>query len=263
MPNTGSSGLSHAQINDFIEHGYLKLEQAFDAELARQGRDELWAAMGLSPSQPDTWTRPVVRLAFMPGQAFVSAANTPRLHSAYDALVGGGRWLKPTGLGTFPIRFPSQDDPGDGGWHVDMSFGFDALDFMQWRINVKSRGRALLMLFLLSDVAPEDAPTVIRKGSHAYIARQLLPHGENGLTLGELAADGFASTERCEEALATGQAGTVYLCHPFLVHRAQPHRGRQPRFMAQPPLLPKGEFDPSLPPSPVQIPIRKACGLTF
>jgi hypothetical protein len=32
--------------------------------------------------------------------------------------------------------------------------------------------------------------------------------------------------------------GTVYLCHPFLVHAAQIHRGSQPRFMAQPPLLP-------------------------
>jgi hypothetical protein len=32
--------------------------------------------------------------------------------------------------------------------------------------------------------------------------------------------------------------------------------------MAQPPLLPKGEFDPALPPSPVQIAIRQACGLT-
>jgi hypothetical protein len=30
----------------------------------------------------------------------------------------------------------------------------------------------------------------------------------------------------------------VYLCHPFLVHGAQPHRGRRPRFLAQPPLLP-------------------------
>ena len=56
--------------------------------------------------------------------------------------------------------------------------------------------------------------------------------------------------------------GTVYLCHPFLVHAAQPHRGTEPRFMAQPPLLPPGEFDPALPPSPVQIAIRKACGLT-
>jgi hypothetical protein len=30
----------------------------------------------------------------------------------------------------------------------------------------------------------------------------------------------------------------VYLCHPFIVHSAQPHRGKTPRFMAQPPLLP-------------------------
>ena len=41
------------------------------------------------------------------------------------------------------------------------------------------------------------------------------------------------------EALATGEAGTVYLCHPFLVHAAQPHRGTHPRFLAQPPLLPR------------------------
>lgn len=38
------------------------------------------------------------------------------------------------------------------------------------------------------------------------------------------------------EDLATGEAGTVYLCHPFLVHAAQRHQGSQPRFMAQPPL---------------------------
>jgi hypothetical protein len=89
----------------------------------------------------------------------------------------------------------------------------------------------------------------------------LLPAGEGGLTLSELAADGFASTADCDEVLATGQAGTVYLCHPFLVHSAQPHRGTKPRFMAQPALLPKGEFDPSLPPSPVQIAIRRAIGM--
>ena len=35
-----------------------------------------------------------------------------------------------------------------------------------------------------------------------------------------------------------GEAGTAYLCRPFLVHAAQPHRGSEPRFLAQPPLLP-------------------------
>jgi hypothetical protein len=126
---------------------------------------------------------------------------------------------------------------------------------------VKSRGRALLMLFLFSDVGPDDAPTRIRKGSHAAIARALFPYGDAGATLRQISADGYASTGDCEIELATGAAGTVYLCHPFLVHAAQPHRGQRPRFMAQPPLLPRGDFDPALPPSPVQIAIRQACGL--
>lgn len=45
------------------------------------------------------------------------------------------------------------------------------------------------------------------------------------------------------ETTATGAAGTVYLCHPFLVHAGQPHRGTTPRFLAQPPLIPKVRFD--------------------
>lgn len=36
-------------------------------------------------------------------------------------------------------------------------------------------------------------------------------------------------------AEATGRAGDVYLCHPFIVHTATwPHRGTTPRMMAQP-----------------------------
>lgn len=58
------------------------------------------------------------------------------------------------------------------------------------------------------------------------------------MTLRELAANGFAETAHRPQVLATGEAGTVYLCHPFLVHAAQPHRGTRPRFLAQPPLLP-------------------------
>jgi len=41
-----------------------------------------------------------------------------------------------------------------------------------------------------------------------------------------------------EPAVATGHPGDVYLCHPFLIHAGQPNRGREPRFMAQPPLIP-------------------------
>lgn len=94
------------------------------------------------------------------------------------------------------------------------------------------------MLFLFSDIGEDDAPTRLRLGSHLDVARMLAPAGEAGMTLREIAAR-LGETEARPEALATGAAGTVYLCHPFLVHSAQPHRGSQPRFMAQPPLLPR------------------------
>lgn len=255
-------GLTSSDVRRFIDDGYIRVESVFSEAIAKRCRDELWADMGLSPDEPDKWSRPVIRLGYKYTQPFQEAANTPALHAAYDALVGKGRWIAPRGLGTFPIRFPSPEDPGDDGWHVDVSFG-DAADFMEWRANVKSSGRALLMLLLLSDVGPDDAPTRIRKGSHAVIARELMPYGEAGATLRQISAAGYASTAHCEVELATGPAGTVFLCHPFLVHAAQPHRGKQPRFMAQPPLLPVSEFDPALPPSPVQIAIREACGLAM
>lgn len=262
MPKTEHIGLTSHQVETFIDDGFVKIENAFSTHLAKQCRDELWADIGLSPDEPEKWTQPVVRVASKASPPFIEAANAPLLHKAYHELVGDRRWLAPKGLGTFPIRFPSPESPGDDGWHVDVSYGDDTPDFMEWRANVKSRGRALLMLFLFSDVGRDDAPTRIRKGSHSAIARELLPYGEAGATLRQLSANGYASTEHCEVELATGAAGTVYLCHPFLVHAAQPHRGKRPRFMAQPPLLPRGEFDPALPPSPVQIAIRRACGLT-
>src|SRR5260221_1506802 len=71
-------------------------------------------------------------------------------------------------------------------------------------------------------------------------------------------------TAHHEEVLATGESGTVYLCHPFLVHAAQPHRGTRPRFMAQPPLLPSGSLSlhrASLDYSPVEMAIRQALDL--
>lgn len=258
------AALTRAEIDSFVTDGFVRLDSAFSSDLADECRDLLWQATGLRPDAPETWTQPVVRIGQMSQLPFVTAANTDRLRSAYDQLVGAGRWVPPRGLGTFPIRFPSAEDPGDAGWHIDVSFGWEEHpnDFLSWRANIFSRGRALLMLFLFSEVSENDAPTRIRVGSHKDIARQLAPFGEAGLSLRELAADDFSGSAHRKEVLAIGSPGTVYLCHPFLVHAAQPHRGTRPRFMAQPPLLPVSELriddraaDDM---SPVELAIRQA-----
>lgn len=250
--------LNDTQIQEFIENGFIRLDNAFPKYLADEGREILWRDAGCDPHDASTWTKPVVWLWDYDQEPFLRAANTPLLHAAFDQLVGKGCWEPRRSLGTFPLRFPSREGAGDTGWHVDASFpgeDSDPNDFSTWRVNVNSRGRALLMLFLFSDVGELDAPTRIRVGSHLDVAKILEPAGAAGMSVMNLEV-----TAGRQESLATGEAGTVYLCHPFLVHAAQVNRGAKPRFMAQPPLYPAAPFqlyrdDGDY--SPVEIAIRR------
>lgn len=233
--------LTPAQEEQFVRDGFVKLENAFPTPVAQQCRAILWRESGCHPDNPRTWTRPVIRIGDRAEEPFRLSANTPVLHAAFDQLVGAGRWLPRESLGGFPIRFPHGEDPGDTGWHVDASYPPEApsATYFEWRINLESKGRALLMLFLFSDVGEQDAPTRIRIGSHLCVARLLARAGLKGMSFMELAQALEGLTDHLPETIATGPAGTVYLCHPFLQHAAQRHRGATPRFMAQPPLHPR------------------------
>jgi hypothetical protein len=251
--------LSRPQIDQFVSDGYVRLEQAFSPSLAEECVEILWRDTGCDRRDPSTWTRPVIRLWDYEQEPFRLAANTQVLHEAFDQLVGVGRWAPRTSLGTFPIRFPSAEDPGDAGWHADAGF---YADDGSMRLNVNSRGRALLMLFLFSSVGAQDAPTRIRIGSHLQVPQLLQDAGEEGVSAMDLGARLHVTAER-PITLATGEPGDVFLCHPFLVHAAQPHRGATPRFMAQPPLYPAeplalSRMDASY--SPVEAAIRIGLG---
>lgn len=235
--------LTELQIKQFIQEGFVRIDNAFSAELAQAVLDILWNDLPYDRNYPATWTEPVIRLGMYSQDPFVTSVNTPKLIQAYDTLVGINKWIPRNSVGTFPVRFPSALQPTDTGKHVDASFpGNDPANYFEWRVNIKSKGRALLMLVLYSDVGEYDAPTVIYKGSHLDVARILAPHADAGLSFMELANQLDNLPER-EVAYATGKAGTVYLCHPFLVHAAQSHKGHNPKFMAQPPLMLCGEFD--------------------
>ena len=240
--------LSDAERKQFVHHGFVKLENAFPLETAAEARAILWSATGCDPDDRKTWTRPVIRLGDFAQEPFRQAVNASVLHAAFDQLVGVGRWVPRESLGGFPIRFPHPDDPADTGWHVDASFPPDQPaaspgSYLDWRVNLRSKGRALLMLFLFSDVSENDAPTRIRLGSHLRVPPLLAPAGESGLATMELSLAAARATEGLPEVSATGTAGTVFLCHPFLVHAARAHRGATPRFLAQPPLFSRVPFE--------------------
>jgi hypothetical protein len=234
--------LTTEEVEAFVADGFVRVPEAFPRALAEEGRAFLWRETGLDPGEPSTWTKPVIRLPGYGAEPFRRAASRPRLHEAFDQLVGAGRWIPRDGLGTFPIRFPHPDDPGDAGWHMEGSYTVEGEE--AYCLNLRSRGRALLMLFLFSDIGPDDAPTRIKVGSHLDVPPFLEAAGERGMTFyaacAAMDAAGKLDSPDRALALATGRAGDVYLCHPFLIHSAQPHRGREPRFMAQPPLMPTG-----------------------
>jgi hypothetical protein len=253
-PSTGKEAptvsLTTGQVDQFVAEGYVKLDGAFPAAVGDRCRRELREAPGCHPDDPATWTQPVIRLGGFGSPPFREAANTQTLHQAFDQLVGPGRWEPRIGLGTVPVRFPSSRDPGDDGWHVEAS---SEGEHGELKLSLRSRGRALLMLFLFSEVSQDDAPTRIRVGSHLDVPLLLEPSGEDGREWMELCGEAVAASEHRPLALATGTVGDVYLCHPFLVHAAQPHRGCAPRFMAQPPLYPTGLLDLDADrPSPVE-----------
>lgn len=243
VPTTG------VDVDSFVTEGFIKIESAFDRELGLRCQDELWRATGLDPADPSTWTQSLMRVESMATPAFSTAAGTPVLTDAFDRLVGPGNWRPRLGLGSFPLRFPSDEPPRDAGWHVEASFA-DADGAP--RLSLRSRGRALLMLFLFTDVGPDDAPTAIRVGSHLAVPPLLAPYGSAGAPWMSVCEQAVPATEDCPVVAATGSIGDVYLCHPFLVHAGAAHRGSRPRFMAQPPLEPTGELNlDGVDPSPV------------
>ncbi len=228
-------------VERFVTDGFVRVEHAFDRELARAGCELLYADIrvqhaGFDPAVAATWPAPTVRLLGSNEEPFRAAVNSARLTSAFDALVGPARWVPRRGLGTFPIRFAHEQEPDDDGWHIDGSF--TGPDGTYWA-NIHSRDRALLMLFLFTDIGPDDAPTRIRVGSHLRVARLLAAAGDAGVPSAPVAA-AVPDLDALPLAFATGRAGDVYLCHPFLVHAGNRHLGSSPHVIAQPELSPVG-----------------------
>jgi len=224
-----------ATIDDFCAEGFLVVRGAVAPDTVRACVDVIeheLRARAVDPRDPETWIQPVVRLPCPEGPAFAIAATSPALRETYNALLGPGCWIQREGVGgTVPVRFPSKKDPGDAGWHIDGSYDVDG----QWWVNVHSRGRGLLALFLFTDVGDADAPTEILVGSHLDVPGVLAPFGARGVFFGDVAGNLPASTFQRSCVRATGRAGDVYVCHPFLVHRATwPHLGSGPRMIAQP-----------------------------
>ena len=90
----------------------------------------------------------------------------------------------------------------------------------------------------LSDVGVDDAPTRLWPGSRREMSALLRPFGEEGV----FGLEAPLPEPAGPVVHAIGEAGDVFLCHPFLVHAGSPHRGSAPRFGVQPPIALTGSL---------------------
>ena len=206
----------------------MRLEAAFPPSLAEECVQLLWPKIGCHADLPHAWIRPVIRCPSWDAAPFTHAVNTSRLHASFDQLVGRGRWRARRNPGLFVIRFPSQGDPGDAGWHIDGSFDVGG----EWWVNLRSRGRALLMLFLFTDVGPDDAPTRILVGSHLDVPPVLEPLGEGGVHF-ENVMPSFPDVDKAgwrspRATLATFTYAIRSWCTPRVGRIGEPNRASWP-----------------------------------
>jgi hypothetical protein len=249
-------------VDSFVRDGFVAVRHAVDAGTTAACRELIWQSMarrGLLRQDPATWPA-LARIDDLDAEPFTAAGCSPALTAAYDELIGPGRWKSPVDVGrAVMVRFPSEDRAG-AGYHIEGSY-LGPAGQRGW-VNVRSRARGLLALFLLTDVGPDDAPTRLVRGSHLTVARFLAPYGESGT---DADTDLWYPSTLCRPvAHATGTAGDVYLCHPFIVHTAiWPHHGTGPRMIAQPAVnAPAGFTLDGTDPSPVAQAIANGLAMT-
>ena len=180
------------------------------------------------PDDPATWTRPVIRLADVCADAVRRRGQHAGPACGLRSLVGAGTLAAARQPGHVPGALPlaGRSRRRRLARRRRASATTDRRTSSTWRVNVRSRGRALLMLFLFSDVGDgrrADAHPR-RLASSTWLACSHRP-ARRACRCASWRPTASRRRRTAARSLATGDAGTVYLCHPFLVHAAQPHRG--------------------------------------
>ena len=256
----GLNVLSPSQVEQFIECGYTRLEEAYPSEKALAVQDFLWeqlAVRGIRRDDQATWTQPMVHIKESYEAPVFQECATQRLFQAVEDLVGQGRHAHrtPTRWGWWPVNFAlGADRPWDvptGGWH------WDGITFKH---HVDSPEQGLLLICIFSEIKPHGGSTVVAEGSHKLVARFLNQYPD-GLDINDaiklcasshpwLAELTGRTTEQATRRIpyfmdstyqdqganlrvveTPGSPGDVYLCHPFIFHAASQNHSGVPRFI--------------------------------
>ncbi|MGW7682596.1 phytanoyl-CoA dioxygenase family protein [Kribbella sp. NPDC054772] len=235
--------LTADELDVFERDGIVKLPSAFATDDAARMRDALWrelsARHGMDPGDRSTWTtlRPT-GLKTTKSDRRAHAILSPTVRSALDGLLGA--WEEPKNQGQVLVTMPEGVPWAvpHRQWHTDVGFETAPDSVKIWA--------------LLGDLEPGGGGTPQVAGSHKVIERFLTTTDERefkavrdqvlrsdpwfrNLTAEQRSVDPMAPADldglpvRVVEL--TGQAGDVYLTHPWILHSIAPNAAEAPRMM--------------------------------
>ena len=216
--------LTPEQNEQFLSEGHVVLKGAFDRDDSLAWvRDECLRA-GYDVDDPKTWRKEYERMELHRHEPLATYA--PAAWEASCDLMGGiGRVQNRPAISLFAMNFKQGADrpfeppsAQSRGWHKD---GWNFLHFLD------SPEQGLLGIPLFTDVLPGGGATFIAADSVPAVSRYLAAHPE-GVLPDEF--DLKAILSECHDFReATGEAGDVYLLHPYLLHAVGQNVLQRPR----------------------------------
>ncbi|KOR89277.1 phytanoyl-CoA dioxygenase family protein [Paenibacillus solani] len=255
--------LSEEQVEHFMEKGWVKIKGAIPRELTLEAQQELWniaeKKFGITKDR-QSWSLPSYQLSENYRHGVFGPCSTPELMDAIRNLIGHDRLderYEKEGIpfGWWPINVGVG---ADEDWNVPIqAWHWDGLHF---RPHVKHPDHGLLMFVLFSDIEPRGGAALLAEGTHKLVVQFLENHSdgmiaykEDALSLidesnpwlaeltgncvgatGEDRIIKFMERAHLDESGAqlkviecTGEAGDVFLIHPFIYRTgSQNHSGK-------------------------------------
>ncbi|MCX5659118.1 MAG: hypothetical protein NTW19_05265 [Planctomycetota bacterium] len=224
--------LTPAQVQHFLDHHHIVLEDCFPREVADRFVADAFARGHVDPARPETFLQGI---SFFGKHAGVKRIVDVRdfapkvFHACADLMGGAERIDEPYVWGDgFVVNFPSPagtpwspPDHTRGAWHIDGDFNH----FLD------SPEIGLFVLAIWKDIAPRGGGTAVALDSVGPVARRMLEHPKG------LSAVGFKDNlnQQCKRFVhIEGKAGTVYLMHPFMLHSVTQNLSNTPRVISNP-----------------------------
>ncbi|KZT53883.1 hypothetical protein CALCODRAFT_500529 [Calocera cornea HHB12733] len=235
--------LTQADVDHFLEHGWIKIPGALLPEWADKFTQDVWIRLGMDPNDKSTWTRDRANMPWH--QSEKASVVAPKAWDAICDLLGGEERISPSSfewrdglivnLGTEEWE-KTEVSPRDlDNWHVDGDWFQHFLD---------SPEQALLVIPLFADIKPKGGATYIAPDGIQHVAKYLLDHPEGTYPA---SGGGFKFKElipKCNEFVeASGNKGDVYLLHPLMLHSASRNHLRIPRLITNPAVSVKEPFN--------------------